>query len=76
MTAPPGKFPATAQNRLAGLAWPGLSSQHGANLMALLYQLELSQWRTPQQLRRHQFRQLAPLMQHAFNKVPYYRAQR
>jgi len=44
--------------------------------MALLYQLELSQWWTPQQLRRQQFSQLAALLQHTFKHVPYYRAHR
>ncbi len=68
----------TPQTRsaLAGLAWPGLPAEHGARLLAILYQLELSQWWRPEQLRRHQFRQLAPLLQHAFQHVPYYRAQR
>jgi phenylacetate-CoA ligase len=45
-------------------------------LIALLYQLELSQWWTPQQLRRQQFRQLAALLQHTFKHVPHYRAHR
>jgi phenylacetate-coenzyme A ligase PaaK-like adenylate-forming protein len=44
--------------------------------MALLYQMELSQWWTPRQLLRHEMRQLVPLMQHAFANVPYYRGHR
>ena len=69
-------FPATAQSTLSCLAWPGLATQHGARLLALLYQMEQSQWWSPGQLRRHQFRQLAPLIQYAFNNVPYYRNHR
>ncbi|MEE8172574.1 MAG: phenylacetate--CoA ligase family protein [Alphaproteobacteria bacterium] len=69
-------FPATAQSTLSGLAWPGLATQHGAQLLALLYQLEQSQWWSPGQLRRHQFIQLARLVQHALNTVPYYRKHR
>ena len=61
---------------LPGLAWPGISTAHGTNLMALLYQLEQSQWWTPQQLLRHQFRQLAVVLQHALRTVPYYRDHR
>ncbi|MBT5676155.1 MAG: phenylacetate--CoA ligase family protein, partial [Rhodospirillaceae bacterium] len=64
------------RSALAGLAWPGLPAHQGTRLLAILYQLELSQWWTPRQLRRHQFRQLVPLLQHAFQHVPYYRAQR
>jgi len=75
-TGPPSKYPATAHNSLSGLAWPGLPTQHGTRLIALLYQLELSQWWTPQQLRRQQFRQLAALLQHTFKHVPHYRAHR
>ncbi len=70
------KFPATARAALPGLAWPGLPNRHGTHLMALLYQMELSQWWTPEQLQRHQLRQLAPLLQHAFKHVPYYRTRR
>lgn len=73
---PYSKFPATANSSLPGLAWPGLATQHGSHLLTLLYQLEQSQWWSPQQLRRHQFSQLAPLVQHAFNTVPYYRKHR
>jgi len=73
---PHGAFSATAFSSIAGLAWPGLGTEHGANLLALLYQMEQSQWWTPEQLRNNQLRQLAPLVQHAFNTVPYYREHR
>lgn len=67
------KNSAVARASLPGLAWPGLATQHDANLMALLYQLEQSQWWSPDQLRDHQFRQLTGLVQHVLNTVPYYR---
>ena len=73
---PHSEYPAIAHSSLAGLAWPGLATQHGAHLLALLYQFEQSQWWRPSQLRYHQFRQLAPLVQHALNTVPYYREHR
>ncbi|MDP6589262.1 MAG: phenylacetate--CoA ligase family protein [Alphaproteobacteria bacterium] len=73
---PHSTFPATAHSSLAGLAWPGLASQLSTHLMALLYQLEQSQWWTAGQLSRHQLRQLAPLVQHALNTVPHYREHR
>ena len=68
---PHSDFPATAHSSLAGLAWPGLASQLGTNLLALLYQLEQSQWWSEGQLQRHQLRQLAHLMQHAMTSTPY-----
>ena len=61
---------------VANLAWPGLASDHGNKLLALLYQLERSQWWSPVQLRRHQFRQLTHLMSHALHSVPHYRDHR
>ncbi len=73
---PSPKFPATAHAALPGLAWPALPSQHGTSLLALLYQLEFSQWWAPEQLRRHQFKQMVPLLEHAFQHVPYYRERR
>ena len=73
---PHSDFPATAHSSLAGLAWPGLASQLGTNLLALLYQLEQSQWWSEGQLQRHQLRQLAHLMQHAMTSTPYYREHR
>ena len=45
-------------------------------MLALLFQLEQSQWWRPDQLRDHQFTQLASLVQHALNTVPYYRKHR
>jgi phenylacetate-CoA ligase len=73
---PYSKFPATAHASLSGLAWPGLATQHGSHLLTLLYQLEQSQWWSPEQLRLHQFSQLAQVVQHALNTVPYYRKHR
>ncbi|MFP6690328.1 MAG: hypothetical protein VCD31_13595 [Alphaproteobacteria bacterium] len=53
-----------------------MATQLGANFLALLFQLEQSQWWRPDQLRDHQFTQLASLVQHALNTVPYYRKHR
>ena len=56
-----------------GMAWPALPSGGAANLLALLYQLDHTQWWTPAQLRESQFRQLALLAKHAHESVPFYR---
>src|SRR5947207_7459597 len=67
--------------RLPG-AEPGSSSVHerpiprsllGRSLLSLQQQLEASQWWPPEQMRQHQFRQLAALLRHAFETVPFYR---
>ena len=41
-------------------------------LLALLFQLEQSQWWPPERLRAAQFRQADLLLRHAFESVPYY----
>ena len=50
---------------LAGMAWPAIPPVRGMALLALLYQLERSQWWSPDQLRVQQFRQLGHLFRHA-----------
>ena len=57
-----------------GSVWPALPSTTGANALALLYQLEHSQWWAPETLQTWQFRQLNELLDHAIRTVPYYRA--
>lgn len=56
-----------------GVAWPALATGGGANLLALQYQLDRTQWWTPAQLRESQLRQLALLLAHAYDTVPFYR---
>ncbi len=45
-----------------------------AQFVALLQQLNHSQWWSPDQLETQQFRQLALLLEHAFDTIPFYRA--
>ncbi len=42
-------------------------------MLALLEQLEHSQWCTPEELKRRQMVQLGSLVRHAVSHVPYYR---
>jgi phenylacetate-CoA ligase len=58
---------------LAGLVWPALPAGGGANLLALQFQLEQTQWWTPERLRASQLRQLGLLLRHAYETVPFYR---
>ncbi len=55
------------------LLWPALASPRGAQVLALLHQLEHSQWWSADRLLDHQLRQLAVLLRHARETVPYYR---
>ena len=56
-----------------GVAWPSLPDLRGSAILAILYQLEQTQWWPPDDLRRRQALQLAQLVQHARKQVPFYR---
>jgi phenylacetate-CoA ligase len=55
--------------------FPAIPDGAGSTLLALLYQLEQSQWWTPEQLRRQQSAQLGQLLEHAWRSIPFYREQ-
>jgi phenylacetate-CoA ligase len=58
---------------LPGVAWPAVASPRGALLLSLLFQLERTQWWSPERLVEHQMRQLGELLRHAYEHVPFYR---
>ncbi len=53
--------------------WPAIAAPHAAVALALLFQLEQSQWWAPEVLAREQSRQLCISLEHAFRTVPFYR---
>jgi phenylacetate-coenzyme A ligase PaaK-like adenylate-forming protein len=55
------------------VVWPAVPSGAAAITLSLLFQLEQTQWWSPQRLREHQFTQLRLLVRHAARHVPYYR---
>ncbi len=57
---------------VAGHYWPTILDQGGSQMLAILYQLEKSQWWQPEILLKHQFRQLNEVWRHAFTSVPFY----
>lgn len=65
--------PPQFRTAVSGLKWPAMPARHAAHTMALLYQLEHSQWLPEKELERLQFRQIQLLLRHAFKTVPYYR---
>jgi phenylacetate-CoA ligase len=58
---------------LPGVAWPGIPGASTATTLALLDQLEQSQWLPAERLRERQQEQLDILLAHAASTVPYYR---
>ncbi len=55
------------------IAWPAIPRSQSAALMSILFQLEISQGRSPEELALQQFRQLGHVIQHAYQTVPFYR---
>ena len=57
-----------------GIAWPAIPDPTSERYLALLLQLEATQWWPLERLREHQLKQLRALVQHARRSVPYYQA--
>ena len=58
---------------IGGISWPGIPATNGASLLALVFQLEQTQWWAPEELHRRQGQQLQALLTHARSHVPFYR---
>ena len=56
-----------------GVAWPGLPELDATAALALLFQLEQTQWLSPEALLERQQHQLGLLLRHARDTVPFYR---
>ena len=67
----------SAENRytskIEGVCWLAMLSRRGAAVMAMMRQLDESQWWDEDELRAEQNRQIALLVEHAYKSVPYYR---
>lgn len=70
----PGKdsFAGILESAVAGIVWPALPRPDVARRLALIQQLEQSQWWRPEDLRDWQYRQLGLLSDHALKTVPFY----
>lgn len=64
-------FPAL-RSRIEGITWPPLVGANTAPLLALLYQLEETQWLAPEEISAHQHRQLVKLARHAQKFSPHF----
>jgi len=58
---------------LPGERWPAFSNPHGAQMLAMLYQLEKSQYLKPEELLGKQFLQINEIFKHSIRRVPYYK---
>jgi phenylacetate-CoA ligase len=67
-------FAASPRSSIPEITWPAWSTLEAAHLLAILHQLDQSQWWTPDALARMQFRQLTPLVRHAYRTAPAYHA--
>lgn len=66
-------LPQMPRSNCAGVAWPSLPDDHGAQMLALQYQFGQSQWWPVERLRDLQLQQFAQVFRHAVTTVPYYR---
>ncbi|MDP1735078.1 MAG: hypothetical protein Q8L44_12040 [Sulfuritalea sp.] len=61
------------RSALPHLTWPAFPAPMAANKLALLFQLEQNQWRTPAEIASAQFDQIRQLVSFAATSVPHYR---
>lgn len=69
------KLDTSYRSTLANIAWPAFPAPMAANKLALLFQLEQSQWQKPEEIAAAQFDQLKELVSFAATTVPHYRRQ-
>lgn len=60
------------ESKVEGITWPALPTPLGAITLALLYQLEKTQWWSSQDIINFQFQQLANVLTHADRTIPFY----
>ncbi len=63
----------TVRSIVGGLAWPGLPDDFGKQMLGLQYQFAQTERWPAALMRRQQMRQLAALLAHAWDHVPFYR---
>ncbi len=75
MTEPPARDPGSipVTSALPAVDWPAIPSSTGATVLAVLFQLDQSQWWPRETTEAHQLRQLSALLGHARTTVPFYR---
>jgi phenylacetate-CoA ligase len=62
------------RSTMPGIVWPAIPNQAAANILALLQQLEQSQWWPQRKLQGNQLAQFAVLAAHTYHHSPFFRA--
>lgn len=57
------------------IGWPAIPTPVASQLLAVLSQLEQSQWWSIEKIRAQQWQQLQQLVEHTYQTVPFYKAQ-
>ncbi len=70
----PAAPPLTVASAVPGIAWPALPAASGAALLGILFQLDRTQWWPADRIAAAQRRQLAALLAHARDQVPFHAA--
>jgi phenylacetate-CoA ligase len=73
MTDIPSVPPWPLVSSVPGIAWPAVPAAGAARVLAVLHQLERSQWLTPAELLARQLGQIDGVLRHANATVPWYR---
>ena len=61
------------KSSILGIHWPAVPDPRGTALLAILFQLEQSQWWSVERLLDRQLHQFGLLLNHAHRTVPFYR---
>lgn len=70
-----GESSSLLRSSMPGQLWPAVPDNAGALALALQYQFSRSEWWPAERIAQFQFVQLNSVVRHAFEQVPYYRAQ-
>ena len=62
------------RSAIDGIGWPAVPGREGASLLAVLFQLEQSQWWPAEKLRTHQLGQIDRLCNFAYQHIPFLKA--
>lgn len=62
----------TLQTTINGISWPPIPKPHSAVMLAILHELDQSQWWPLEVVQTQQFRQINSVLSHAYNTVPFY----
>ena len=61
------------KSSMDGILWPAITDVQASASLAILFQLEQSQWWPPHLLEQHQLSQFGLVLRHAWNTMPFWR---